>query len=214
MSWLNGKQPGFQMVGGLHSGRSVLHLAKTFELADRAGLLRDPALAAFRMSDLPAVSTGVGRHERFFATVPEHRHHQEMDPGRGRRRLRPGRDPRDRARGGTGLPRPAWTRRPELIRDAGLRVSSLCRGGFLTAADAAGQAAALADNRAAVLEAVALGHPELFLVVGGLAPGEKDVVAPAGAWPTVSRTWCRSPPNTASGWCWSRCTRCTRRTGP
>ncbi|HEY8754596.1 MAG TPA: dihydrodipicolinate synthase family protein [Arthrobacter sp.] len=51
MSWLNGKQPGFQMVGGLHSGRSVCHLAKTFELADQAGLLKDPALAAFRMSD-------------------------------------------------------------------------------------------------------------------------------------------------------------------
>ncbi|MCU1531195.1 MAG: hypothetical protein JWO49_766 [Arthrobacter sp.] len=51
MSWLNGKQPGFQMVGGLHSGRSVVHLAKTFELADQAGLLTDPALAAFRMSN-------------------------------------------------------------------------------------------------------------------------------------------------------------------
>ncbi|MGL3807690.1 sugar phosphate isomerase/epimerase family protein [Paeniglutamicibacter sp. R2-26] len=64
-----------------------------------------------------------------------------------------------------------------LIKDAGLRVSSLCRGGFLTAPDAAGQEAALADNRTAVLEAVALGTTELFLVVGGLAPGEKDVVA-------------------------------------
>lgn len=30
LSWLNGRQPGFQMVGGLHSGRSVLHLSKTF----------------------------------------------------------------------------------------------------------------------------------------------------------------------------------------
>ena len=64
-----------------------------------------------------------------------------------------------------------------LIKDAGLRVSSLCRGGFLTAADAEGQAAALADNRAAILEAVALDTRELFLVVGGLATGEKDVVA-------------------------------------
>jgi sugar phosphate isomerase/epimerase len=65
----------------------------------------------------------------------------------------------------------------KLIRDAGLRVSSLCRGGFLTAADAEGQAAALADNRAAILEAAALDTRDLFLVVGGLAPGEKDVVA-------------------------------------
>lgn len=59
MSWLNGKQPGFQMVGGLHSGRSVVHLAKTFELADQAGLLKDPALAAFRMSDYLRIN-GVG----------------------------------------------------------------------------------------------------------------------------------------------------------
>ncbi|KIS27323.1 hypothetical protein TV39_12555 [Arthrobacter sp. SPG23] len=59
MSWLNGKQPGFQMVGGLHSGRSVVHLARTFELADQAGLLKDPALAAFRMSDYLRIN-GVG----------------------------------------------------------------------------------------------------------------------------------------------------------
>ncbi|MFJ6418456.1 dihydrodipicolinate synthase family protein [Paeniglutamicibacter sp. NPDC091659] len=50
MSWLNGQQAGFQMVGGLHSGRSVLHLSRTLELADQAGLLRDPELAAFRMA--------------------------------------------------------------------------------------------------------------------------------------------------------------------
>ena len=59
LSWLNGKQPGFQMVGGLHSGRSVVHLAKTFELADEVGLLKDPALAAFRMSDFLRIN-GVG----------------------------------------------------------------------------------------------------------------------------------------------------------
>jgi uncharacterized protein DUF993 len=47
------------MVGGLHSGRSVVHLARTFELADRAGLLKDPALAAFRMSDFLRIN-GVG----------------------------------------------------------------------------------------------------------------------------------------------------------
>ena len=59
LSWLNGRQAGFQMVGGLHSGRSVVHLARTFELADQAGLLRDPALAAFRMSDFLRIN-GVG----------------------------------------------------------------------------------------------------------------------------------------------------------
>lgn len=55
-----------------------------------------------------------------------------------------------------------------LVADAGLRVSSLCRGGFLTAADDAGAKAALADNRAAVVEAATLGTSELIMVVGGL----------------------------------------------
>lgn len=64
-----------------------------------------------------------------------------------------------------------------MVRAAGLEVSSLCRGGFLTAADAEGQAAALADNRAAVLEAEILGTRDLYLVVGGLPDGDRDVVA-------------------------------------
>jgi hypothetical protein len=49
LSWLNGHQPGFAMVNGLASGRSVGHLCELFVLADRAGLLADPALAAARM---------------------------------------------------------------------------------------------------------------------------------------------------------------------
>jgi hypothetical protein len=56
LSWLNGKQPGFQMVGGLHSGRSVLHLARTFELANEAGLLLQPDLAARRMGQYLSVN--------------------------------------------------------------------------------------------------------------------------------------------------------------
>ncbi|UNO41930.1 sugar phosphate isomerase/epimerase family protein [Streptomyces sp. MST-110588] len=62
-----------------------------------------------------------------------------------------------------------------LVRDAGLSVTSLCRGGFLTAADPAGRAAALENNRAAVDEAAALGTGTLVLVCGGLPPGEKDL---------------------------------------
>ncbi|MEU5723498.1 dihydrodipicolinate synthase family protein [Micromonospora sp. NPDC047738] len=49
LSWLNGFQPGFTMVGGLHSGRSVPHLVQAFRLADTAGLLLDPDLAVERM---------------------------------------------------------------------------------------------------------------------------------------------------------------------
>ncbi|WP_219414660.1 sugar phosphate isomerase/epimerase family protein [Pseudonocardia nigra] len=61
-----------------------------------------------------------------------------------------------------------------LVRDAGLRVSSYCRGGFLTGPD---EAATLDDNRRAIDEAAALGAPCLVMVVGGLPPGERDIVA-------------------------------------
>ncbi|GAA4584096.1 sugar phosphate isomerase/epimerase [Planotetraspora phitsanulokensis] len=56
-----------------------------------------------------------------------------------------------------------------LVKDAGLRVSSLCRGGFLTAPDFE------ADNRRAIDEAAALEAACLVMVVGGLpgvVPGE------------------------------------------
>lgn len=56
LSWLNGHQNGFQMVGGLHAGRSLPHLVRTFVLADSAGLLLQPDLAATRMEQLLAVS--------------------------------------------------------------------------------------------------------------------------------------------------------------
>jgi hypothetical protein len=49
LAWLSGFQPGFSMVGGLQSARSVLHLAHTVRLADQAGLLPDPDLAARRV---------------------------------------------------------------------------------------------------------------------------------------------------------------------
>ena len=57
-----------------------------------------------------------------------------------------------------------------LIRETGIKLSGYCRGGMFPAADAAGLAAALADNFRAVDEACELGSPCLVLVVGGL-PG-------------------------------------------
>jgi hypothetical protein len=39
LSWLNGHQPAFTMVGGLHSARSLPHLSTLVRLADRAGAL-------------------------------------------------------------------------------------------------------------------------------------------------------------------------------
>ncbi|ALO08553.1 Sugar phosphate isomerases or epimerase [Streptomyces venezuelae] len=56
-----------------------------------------------------------------------------------------------------------------LVRDAGLTVTTLCRGGFFTADDW------LAENRAAIDEAVTLGTDTLVLVSGGLTPSCPDL---------------------------------------
>ncbi|MEV5429766.1 sugar phosphate isomerase/epimerase family protein [Streptomyces sp. NPDC052701] len=63
----------------------------------------------------------------------------------------------------------------KLVRDAGLAVSTLCRGGFLTAVDPGERAGALADNRRAIDEAATLGTDTLVLVSGGLPPGSRDL---------------------------------------
>lgn len=63
----------------------------------------------------------------------------------------------------------------KLVRDAGLTVTTLCRGGFLTALDPAERARALDDNRRAVDEAATLGTDTLVLVSGGLPAGSKDL---------------------------------------
>jgi sugar phosphate isomerase/epimerase len=64
-----------------------------------------------------------------------------------------------------------------LVTESGLRVSSLCRGGFFTTADPAEVKAAEANNRAALEEAAALSAATLVLVPGGLPPGDKDLAA-------------------------------------
>lgn len=56
------------------------------------------------------------------------------------------------------------------IADAGLRVSSLCRGGFMTGVLDDG----LDDNRRALDEAAELGAPELVMVMGGLP--DRDLI--------------------------------------
>jgi sugar phosphate isomerase/epimerase len=60
------------------------------------------------------------------------------------------------------------------IRDAGLHVSGLCRGGMFTLPNA------IQDNRRAIDEAAALGADCLVMVVGGLAPGSKDLARARG----------------------------------
>jgi sugar phosphate isomerase/epimerase len=53
-----------------------------------------------------------------------------------------------------------------MIRAEGLRVSSLCRGGWFSAATAEERRRRVADNRAAIEEAATLGAPVLVIVSG------------------------------------------------
>jgi sugar phosphate isomerase/epimerase len=62
-----------------------------------------------------------------------------------------------------------------LVRDNGLTVTGLCRGGMFPAADRKGRQAALDDNLRAIEEAAVLGACCLVLVVGGLPAGSKDL---------------------------------------
>jgi hypothetical protein len=55
MAWLNGHQSHFVMVGGQHSTRSLPHLCELLRLADAAGLIEQPDLAAARMQALLAL---------------------------------------------------------------------------------------------------------------------------------------------------------------
>jgi len=59
LSWLNGHQEAFSMVGGLHSARSLPHLSEIVRLANASGALERPELAAQRwhaMLDLNGVA--------------------------------------------------------------------------------------------------------------------------------------------------------------
>ncbi|MFJ4090794.1 dihydrodipicolinate synthase family protein [Kitasatospora sp. NPDC089913] len=60
LAWLAGHQDHFTMVGGAQSGRSVPHLVELFRLADAAGILPDPDLAADRMRRYLAVAAPLG----------------------------------------------------------------------------------------------------------------------------------------------------------
>ena len=59
----------------------------------------------------------------------------------------------------------------QLIRDQGLSIVSLCRGGFFPARTAGERTKALDDNRLAIAEAQALGAPLIVLVCGAV-PGQ------------------------------------------
>lgn len=56
LAYLNDYQSHFRMLGGQESARAIGHLSQLFVLADRAGLLRDPDLAAARMRHVLALA--------------------------------------------------------------------------------------------------------------------------------------------------------------
>ena len=66
---------------------------------------------------------------------------------------------------GTGLDEAA-----RMLGDSGLRVVSLCRGGFFPGTTSKARAAAVDDNRLAIEEAAAIGAP-LIVLVSGAVPG-------------------------------------------
>ncbi len=58
----------------------------------------------------------------------------------------------------------------QMLRDSGLRVVSLCRGGFFPAETADSRQTAIDDNRRAIAEAATIGAP-LVVLVPGAVPG-------------------------------------------
>ena len=69
----------------------------------------------------------------------------------------------------------------KMLQDSGLRVVSLCRGGFFPAQGAAAREAAKDDNRRAIDEAAAIGAPLVVLVCGAvpgmdLAEGRQQIM--------------------------------------
>jgi hypothetical protein len=141
MAWLNGHQDHFVMVGGQQSARSTLHLAELFRLADKAGLLRDPELAARAhaardglrhrgvMRDLAADRRALAINTAPCASSGRSRRCIEGCARHGIRGISPWRD----------TCRPSARRGRALIRAQGLTVTGLCRGGMFPAADAAGR---------------------------------------------------------------------------
>ncbi|MFB7250025.1 dihydrodipicolinate synthase family protein [Microbacterium sp. NPDC056234] len=59
LAWLNGHQPAFQMIGGLHSARSLPHLSRIVELANISLALEQPELALERWHGMLRLN-GVG----------------------------------------------------------------------------------------------------------------------------------------------------------
>jgi sugar phosphate isomerase/epimerase len=69
------------------------------------------------------------------------------------------------------------TEAARIVRDNGLRVTDLCRGGMFPAPHAVTRQLQIDDNKRAIDEAAMLGADALVLVVGGLPEGTRDIAA-------------------------------------
>ena len=156
------------------SARSVAHLCELFVLADQAGVLRDPELAVQPHAELSAS----GRCRMSIASTPQ----LQSD----HRRSLVSRASRQHC-SRSGIPYiGVWRHKLDgdaakasaLIRSAGLRVSSLCRGGWFSAPTAEERRKRIADNRIAIEEAALLGAPVLVIVSG---PANGQTLADARA---------------------------------
>ena len=161
LAFLNGFQSHFRMVGGMESARSVAHFCELFVLADQAGVLRDPELAMLRMRAFCAGRCRMSLLDRLsFNQITADPWSLEQVV----RNCSQGRIPyiavwRHKLDGDV-------KKAAAMIRSEGLRVSSLCRGGWFSAPTAQERRERIADNRVAIEEAAILGAPVLVIVSG------------------------------------------------
>ena len=182
LSWLNGHQTAFQMVGGLHSARSLPHLSRIVELANASSALESPGCRGRALARPPSPERTRGM------TAPDPRlsinqatiKHANLAEALG-------------ATAGNGVQAIGLWREPvhevglataaQMLSDSGLRFTTHCRGGFFTIPEGPARRAAIDDNRRAIDETATLaaaGAPGstavLVLVAGGLPEGSRDLV--------------------------------------
>ena len=190
MAYLNGLQHHFVWSAVSRARARPLHLAELFRLADAAGLLRDPDLAARRMravlcsarrrglklrrssSNTPMRTCRDQRLAINTATVQAWSLEQASPAARAPASAASRRGAISRA--GCGR-----RRRGARIRDAGLTVTA-CVAAACSRPPTQPAGAAIDDNRRAIDEAAAIGARCLVLVVGGLPPGSKDIAGARG----------------------------------
>ncbi|CAM5728389.1 Xylose isomerase OS=Streptomyces fumanus OX=67302 GN=GCM10018772_06150 PE=4 SV=1 [Streptomyces fumanus] len=197
------------MVGGLQSARSLPHLARAYELADGLGLFPDPKLAEERMRTLLALYgvdlvTDLARFSINQMTVKQLTLPDLAAACRDLGVINVGlwREPVQEY----GVAAAA-----KLVRDAGLTVTTLCRGGFLTATDPEARAGWPTTGGRSTRPPRSAPTPWCWSP--GACPRASGAwPPPANASPTRSPNSPPTPGNTASAWPSSRCTPCTRPT--